>query len=68
MFDDIYVWLKLVQRATNMRSASFETWKFMVGTGGTLTERIELGKRALAALGVKWDLQIMQSKGEASDE
>lgn len=64
--DDYYVWLKLCKRAARMSPERFAVWAFMVGTDGSLAERIERGKRALAELGITWDLQIM--RGNVRDE
>lgn len=58
--DEYYVWLKLCKRASRMSSDRFAVWAFMVGIDGSLAERIERGKRALAELGITWDLQLFR--------
>jgi hypothetical protein len=40
-------WLALCERVRQMRPETYAPWAFMVGTSGTLEERIALGTRAL---------------------
>jgi hypothetical protein len=40
-------WLALCARVRQMRTETYTAWMFMVGTSGTLEERIAIGRRAL---------------------
>jgi hypothetical protein len=51
---EIRAWLSLCRAAQKLPKVKLETWRFMVGVGGTLAERIQLGQAALAALGRAW--------------
>ena len=51
-------WFALCKRAGKLKPDVFQTWAFMVGTTGTLEERIELGKAALRELGIAWNYTI----------
>lgn len=58
-------WLALCKRAGKMKPDAFATWAFMVGTTGTLEERITLGRAALLSFGIVWDYTT--TRVEASD-
>jgi hypothetical protein len=47
-------WLRLCERAGRMRPESFTVWAFMVGTSGTLEERIVIGERALNTFAIAY--------------
>lgn len=51
---DIRAWLSLCRSARKLPARQWETWCFMVGTGGTLPDRTRLGQAALAVFGRFW--------------
>src|SRR5262245_27426911 len=52
--DAIRVWLSLVKAARKLPKNQWETWCFMVGTGGTPEERTRIGQAALSTFGRIW--------------
>lgn len=43
-------WLELVRDARHLKPEKYQEWCFIVGSSGSLEERIELGKKALEML------------------
>ena len=50
----IRAWLSLIKAARKLPAKQWTLWCFMVGVGGTLEERIQIGQAALATFNRFW--------------
>lgn len=63
----IRAWLSLCRAALRLPKTKLDTWRFMVGTGGTVEERTRLGAAALASLGRVWSFTPGKEVADASE-